>query len=194
TSSEDKKLVIEPHSGIISVKKESYVLNLIDKRSKEVQNNLVDFLKSESPDSLIKEFEVIFKKSSSIFDRGKKLILPSHHHVEYNFDTKRLYRNFCKLKEKDIKSFPDIVLTENIGIKTLRALCLISEVIYGNSVSFNDPAKFSFAFGGKDGHPYPLDRKNYDITINYLKNIIDKAKIEGKEKLEILKKLQHLYK
>ncbi|MGB9677593.1 MAG: DUF763 domain-containing protein, partial [Candidatus Ratteibacteria bacterium] len=99
-----------------------------------------------------------------------------------------------KLKEKEIKSFSDIILTENIGIKTLRALCLISEAVFGDSVSFNDPAKFSFAFGGKDGHPYPVDIKNYDTTITFLKNIVDKVKIGDREKFEILRKLHHLYK
>jgi len=194
TTSENNRLVIEPHSGIISGKKEKNVLNLIDKKSEKFQDNLIEFLKTETPEKLIKEIESILRNSTSLFDYRRKLVLPSHHYVESKFDTKRLYRNFCKLKEKEIRLFSDIILTENIGIKTLRALCLISEVVYGNPVSFEDPAKFSFAFGGKDGHPYPIDKKNYDKTIDFLKDIVDRAKINDKEKLEIFKKLYQLYK
>ncbi|MFN4226815.1 MAG: DUF763 domain-containing protein [Candidatus Ratteibacteria bacterium] len=192
TNSQEKRFIIEPHSGIISARKEKYVLNLVDKKSEKLQKDLIECLKNENPDKLIKEIESIQRDLNSIFNTGKKLWLPSYHYVESKFDIKRLYKNFCKLKEKELNSFSDIILTENIGIKTLRALCLISEVIYGNSPSFIDPAKFSFAFGGKDGHPYPLDIENYDKTINFLKNIIDKAKIKDREKIEILKKLSHL--
>ncbi|MCM8767308.1 MAG: DUF763 domain-containing protein [Candidatus Omnitrophica bacterium] len=194
TNSKDKKFIIDPHSGIISMKKEKNVLNLVDKNCEKLQNNIIEFLNLENPDKLIKEIKSIQNESLSIFNTDKKLILPSHHYVESKFDIERLYKNFCKLKEKEINSFSDIILTENIGIKTLRALCLISEVIYGDFVSFNDPAKFSFAFGGKDGHPYPLDIKNYDRTISFLKEIIEKAKIKDKDKFETLKKLNYLCK
>ena len=74
-----------------------------------------------------------------------------------------------------------------MGPKTLRALSLISELIYGVKSSFKDPARFSFAHGGKDGHPYPVDRNVYDKTIEVLKGSIDKARVGDREKMEALR-------
>lgn len=189
TISENEKFIIKPHTGIISSKKEKKVLNLIDEKCENFQKNLIDYLSFSKPDDILKEIKLISEKSDTIFETEKKLVLPHHHYVEINYDMRRLYENLCKLKEKEINSFTDIILTEGIGLKTLRALSLISEIIYGYSPSINDPAKFSFAFGGKDGHPYPLDIENYDKTINFLKKIVDKAKIGNKDKISILKKL-----
>ncbi len=177
--SNDEKFIIEPHIGIISSRKEKEVLNLVNKKCEKLQENLIEYLNMSNIENMFKEV---------------KIILPSHHYIENSFDFKRLYKNFWKLKEKEIKTFGDIVLTEGIGMKTLRALCLVSEIVYGVPLSFEDPARYSFAFGGKDGHPYPVDRKNYDDVITFLKTIIDKAKIEDKDKISILKKLAYLYK
>jgi hypothetical protein len=69
-------------------------------------------------------------------------------------------------------------------------LSLISELIYGVKPSFRDPARFSFAHGGKDGHPYPVDRKVYDKTIEVLKGAIDKAKVGDREKVEAIQRLR----
>ncbi|MGC8976511.1 MAG: DUF763 domain-containing protein [Candidatus Ratteibacteria bacterium] len=194
TSSQNPNLTIEPHKGIATIKKEKFVLNLVDKKSENLQENLIEYLNLSKPNKILDEIKNIIEKKDTIFKPEKKLVMPSHHYVDTEFDIKRLYRNFLKLKEKDIKTFNDIVLTEGVGIKTLRALCLISEVVYGNPVSLKDPAKFSYAFGGKDGHPYPIDKKTYDETINLLKNIVDKGKIGDKEKIEIFKKLSLLIK
>jgi hypothetical protein len=98
----------------------------------------------------------------------------------------------CKLKSQEINSFKDVLLTEGVGPKTLRALWLISEAVYNYPVSTVDPARFSFAFGGKDGHPYPVDRKTYDETLSLFKYLVDKAKVEGKEKLRMLKVLANM--
>lgn len=188
TDSDDKKIIIEPHSGIIAQKREEFVLNLVDRKCERLQKNLIEYLNLSRVDGLMKEIKSIFEKEN-IFGNGKRIILPSHHYVDTEFDMKKLYKNFCRLKEKEIKTFNDIILTEGIGIKTLRALCLVSEVVYGDLPSFDDPAKFSYAFGGKDGHPYPLDRETYDRTIKFLKEIVDRAKLGDREKLEIFKKL-----
>jgi hypothetical protein len=191
TNSNDEKYTIQPHTGIITAKKEEFVLNLIDKECEKLQNNFIEYLNNSKIEEIRKDIKIIFENSESIFNPEKKLFLPSHHYVATKFDTKRLYKNFCKLKDKGIKKFNDIVLTEGVGIKTLRALSLISEVVYGNTASFDDPAKFSYAFGGKDGHPYPVDRETYDSVINFLKGIVEKSKIKDKEKIEILRKLSN---
>jgi hypothetical protein len=80
---------------------------------------------------------------------------------------------------------------KGVGPKSLRALSLISELIHGIEPSFKDPTRFSFAHGGKDGHPYPVDRKVYDKTIEVLKGAIDKARIGDREKMEAIRRLRH---
>jgi len=82
---------------------------------------------------------------------------------------------------------------KGVGLKTLRALSLISELTYGVPASFSDPARFSFAHGGKDGYPYPVNKRVYDESINFLKEVIQKAKIGNNEKLKLLKKLHTFF-
>ncbi|MCS7180113.1 MAG: DUF763 domain-containing protein, partial [bacterium] len=159
TNSKDENFVIEPHTGIISQKKEDLILNLVDEKSEKLQSNLVEYLNIEKLDNIMK---LLNNNEDNIFNLKieRKIKFPSHHYVKTKFDNQRLYLNLYKLKEKQIKSFVDIIMTEGVGIKTLRALCLISEIVYGDCIWFDDPAKFSFAFGGKDGYPYPVDKKN----------------------------------
>ena len=76
-----------------------------------------------------------------------------------------------------------------MGPKTLRALTLVAELIYGTKASIKDPARFSFAHGGKDGTPYPVDRVNYDFTINLLGNALDRARVDRSERIKALKRL-----
>jgi hypothetical protein len=78
-----------------------------------------------------------------------------------------------------------------VGPKSLRALSLISELIHGIKPSFKDPTRFSFTHGGKDGHPYPVDRKVYDKTIEVLRGAIEKARVGYREKLEAIRRLRH---
>ncbi len=89
------------------------------------------------------------------------------------------------------ENFEKLLGMTGVGPKTIRALSLISELVYGSKPSFSDPAKFSFAHGGKDGYPYPVDRKNYDRSIEVLEKAIRKAKIGQRDKLEALRRLQY---
>jgi hypothetical protein len=79
---------------------------------------------------------------------------------------------------------------EGVGAKTLRALSLISELVYDTPVSLRDPASYSFAHGAKDGHPYPVDKKTYDSSIQFLTQAVEKAKIGDREKLEAFRRLK----
>ncbi len=85
--------------------------------------------------------------------------------------------------------FEALLATRGVGAKTIRALALISELIYGVEPSFRDPVKFSFAHGGKDGHPYPVDRENYDLSIDVLRQALSAAKIGRGEKLKAMRRL-----
>ncbi|MCM8793888.1 MAG: DUF763 domain-containing protein, partial [Candidatus Omnitrophica bacterium] len=87
------------------------------------------------------------------------------------------------------ENFEKLLSIEGVGPKTIRALALISELIYGKEISFRDPVRFSFAHGGKDGHPYPIDKKDYALSIQILRDCLSRAKIGEYEKLRALKRL-----
>ena len=97
----------------------------------------------------------------------------------------------AKLKELPLNSFEELLLVKGVGAKTLRALALLSHLIFGSDLSFKDPVSFSFAHGGKDGYPYPVDRKTYDESIEILRTAVEKAKLGYTEKMKVLKKLSH---
>lgn len=92
----------------------------------------------------------------------------------------------CEIKPK---SYEELLSLKGVGPRTMRALSLVSEVIYGAKPSYTDPARYSFAHGGKDGTPYFVDRKTYDFSIRYFKNVIEKMNLPFYEKSKLLKKI-----
>ena len=101
----------------------------------------------------------------------------------------RLEKPLWLAYERQVDSFEGLVGLEGVGAKTIRALSLISELVYGAPASFRDPARFSFAHGGKDGIPYPVDRDTYDQSIASLRKALGKARIETSEKVKAFKRL-----
>jgi hypothetical protein len=95
--------------------------------------------------------------------------------------------------EHQPQNYEELVLVPGIGAKSIRALALISDLVYGTHVSWKDPAKYAFAHGGKDGIPYPVNRVAYDENINLLKTAVDNAKLGNREKLLALRKLSDFY-
>ena len=83
-----------------------------------------------------------------------------------------------------------LALLESLGPRTLQSLALVAEVVHGAPSRFSDPARFSFAHGGKDGHPFPVPLKTYDQSINFLRSSLDKAKVGNKDKLEGFQRLE----
>ncbi len=104
--------------------------------------------------------------------------------------SKYLERILGKLTDEKPKSYEDLVATKGVGPKTIRALSLVSEIIYGADASYEDPARYSFAHGGKDATPYPVDKETYDKTINTLQEAVKKTKISLTEKEKIYKRLK----
>jgi len=80
-------------------------------------------------------------------------------------------------------------MVEGLGAMKIRALALVAELVYGERASWRDPARYSYAHGGKDGHPYPVDRETYDSTVDYLRNAIEDAGIDRKDRLRALESL-----
>jgi len=185
-----KDFTEEPHSGIISDVK-LRPLNLVAKESRENKEISVEMVREE-PKTFLKDIKLISEKSSSLMKQRR---LPGfcemeledvefyHHPVEKEkFDLKRLKKTIEKAHFLKPENFEQLLMTEGVGPKTIRALSLVSEIIYGAKPSYEDPARYSFAHGGKDSTPYPIDRTTYDKTISVLEKGIEMAKISLKEK------------
>lgn len=197
-------LVCEPHSGIASQVRNKSTLNLTAKKSDKTRKISTE-LASAGYERLRRDFEIL-RKHSGEFSRmislkrgGEKLTLLEladvefeHHPVEFEdfSQSKYLAKILNKLNEEKPRTYEEFVATEGVGPKTVRALSLVSEVIYGAKPSYEDPARYSFAHGGKDATPYPVDRPTYDQTINILSSAVRKSKINGVEKDKALRRLQ----
>ncbi len=201
--SEDiKDLVCEPHSGIISQIK-TPTLNLTATESEETRGLSTELVRGGFS-GLMKDIQILRKYTS---DTSQMIALRSgekeacflnledreffwHPLLLEDFSKSRyLERILAKTCEAKPENYERLLSMEGVGPKTIRALTLVSEVIYGAKASYEDPARYSFAHGGKDGTPYPVDRKTYDLTIEFLR-LIDKAKIPQSEKRAISSRLK----
>jgi hypothetical protein len=109
-----------------------------------------------------------------------------------NVDLKRLGAVLALAHEQDLRDFAALLLVEGLGPRTLQSLALIAEVVHGTPSRFDDPARFSFAHGGKDGHPFPVPLKTYDESLGVLRRALDAARLGQTEKLEGFRRLDNL--
>ncbi len=171
--------VCEPQSAICSQTR-GEALNLVASESTEARNPIAHIAAEEKPEKIVNQL-----------NRLKTLNLPRRPYISLeDIHPDRLSKIFLTAYEHKPQSFESLLALEGIGPKTLRALSLISELIYDTPVSLRDPASYSFAHGGKDGHPYPVDRKTYDSSIQFLAQALGKAKIGDREKLDAFKRLK----
>jgi hypothetical protein len=176
-SAQLKSYVEEPHTFIYG-QNQGVILNLTDRESGKAKSSMLDFVK-EDPGKMITEIQ--------------KLIMPSHHDIRNeDVNIKRLGTVLALAHEKEIRDFESLLLLEGMGPRTIQSLALVSEVIHGAPSRFSDPARFSFAHGGKDGHPFPVPINVYDETINILRTSVEKAKIGDAEKQKAIKNLTHV--
>jgi uncharacterized protein len=203
--------VVEPHAGIISGKT-SGVLDLTAGKSGEVRDRSVEIIRQPVKQVMADLREVVrisrqMEKSvqGDLFDSASPNIagegvqtfrMPSRHWVSFrDIRPDRLRAVLLSTYERRPDRYESLVGLEGVGAKTLRALALMSEVIYGAEPSFEDPARFSYAVGGKDGAPYPVNRPVYDESIQLLKHAIDKAKIGQSDRKETIQRLMsHFHK
>ncbi len=170
--------VCEPHSAICSQSRGT-VLNLVARESEAARHTITRIITEERPEKVVGELKKL-----------KTLHLPARHHLTLeDINPDRLYKAMLTAYEQHPGNFEKLLSLEGIGPKTLRALSLLSELIYGTPVSVRDPAIYSFAHGGKDGHPYPVDRKTYDNSIEILHRAVEKARLGDTEKLAALRRL-----
>jgi hypothetical protein len=164
-----------PHTAVVG-EHQGEILNLVDRQARPAQDALLSIVR-QHPDTTLREARVIVE--------DRRLIVPRHHDVRAeNVDLKRLGAILAVAYEREFRDFASLLLLENLGPRTLQSLALIAEVVHGAPARFSDPARFSFAHGGKDGHPFPVPLKTYDESIAVLRRSLDAAKLDGAEKLE----------
>jgi hypothetical protein len=149
-------------------------MNLVDRAARPAQAALLD-ISHQTPEITI---------------RNLCLAMPSHHDVHADdVDMKRLGAVLAVAYERDLHDFASLLLLEKLGPRTLQSLALIAEVVHGAPVRFSDPARFSFAHGGKDGHPFPVPLKTYDASLSVLRSALDSARAGDSEKLDGMRRL-----
>jgi hypothetical protein len=170
--------VCEPHAAICCDRR-GQTLNLVARESEEVRAASAE-ISAQPPE-----------KTLAALERLPYLVLPQRHTVVSTLDVnpKYLKRVLLETYERAPADFQSLVEIPGVGPKTLRALALVSELIYGARASTLDPARFSFAHGGKDGTPYPVDRVTYEKTIAVLHQAVGRAHVDRSEKVEALKRL-----
>jgi uncharacterized protein len=163
-----------PHAGVTG-ENQGLILNLAHENADNTRQGIVR-IAEESPEKMMTEV--------------RKIVMPRRHDVRSeDVNMKRLGAILTLAHERQLTQFEDLLLLEGVGPRAVQSLTLVSEVIYGTPSRFTDPARFSFAHGGKDGHPFPVPLKVYDETITVLKASIEKAKIDSSDKLKAIKQL-----
>ena len=163
-----------PHTAIVGPPA-GVIQNLVDAEAAPAQRAMLQ-LTTESPDRIVKEI--------------RSWNAPRHHDVRAeDIDLKRLGAVLALAHERELSDFASLLLVEQLGPRTLQSLALVAEVIHGTPTRFQDPARFSFAHGGKDGHPFPVPLKTYDETIAVLRHGLDRARVGETDRLDGLKRL-----
>ena len=170
-----RDFVAKPHTGIVG-ENQGTIMNLVDGGARPAQTALLEIAHERPDKTLI---------------AARHLKLPAHHDVrEKNVDLKRLGAVLAVAYERDLHDFAELLLLESLGPRTLQSLALVAEVVHGAPSRFADPARFSFAHGGKDRHPFPVPLKTYDESINFLRTSLDAAKLGDTEKLDGFRRLE----
>ena len=176
-SAEVRDFTSAPHSGIVG-ENQGTIMNLVDSAAKPAQDAMLA-IAAQNPDRTLGDV--------------RKLVLPSHHDVRAeNVDLKRLGAVLAAAYEREFRDFASLLLLDNLGPRTLQSLALIAEVVHGAPTRFDDPARFSFALGGKDRHPFPVPLKTYDASIAVLRGALDRAKLGDTDKIDGFKRLNRL--
>ena len=153
------------------------------KDSKNAQKISVDLI-NDNPSHLRQYFK---RKDNQML--LEDFTMPRHHPVLDMDISDREFKILTRAYEIQPENYEELILLQGIGPKKIRALALISDLIYGEPASWKDPVKYSFTHGGKDGFPYPVDREVYDNSIQTIRDAIDQARIKKDEKLKAIKRL-----
>jgi len=167
----------EPHTAIAGIH-EGVILNMVDRRAKPAQNAVLT-IAADTPEKTLREVQ--------------RLIMPRSHAVRASdVNLKRLGAVLAVSHDRQLRDFASLLLLENVGPRTLQTLALVAEVVHGAPSRFSDPARFSFALGGKDRHPFPVPLKTYDESLAVLRRSLNAAKLGRTDKIDGFKRLDTL--
>ena len=184
-----KDFVVEPHDAVVGEVKRAVALDMTAKESENCQKTSTDIVKEE-PRKIMK----ILKSIRPAYQKSLQEWIPQLGWKEYVVDILSLPRNLNwkavkRAYEFQPKNYEELLSLRGVGPATIRALALISELIYGEKPSWKDPVKYSFAVGGKDGVPFPVEKTAYDQAIGVLERAIKQAKVGRKEQMNAIKRL-----
>jgi hypothetical protein len=172
--------VCEPHQAVCCDER-GVVLNMVAREGEQCRR-ISAAVAGERPERVAGELEKI-----------ARLDMPDRHHVlTADVDPRYLRKILLRTYEEQPEDFEALLGMEGVGAKTVRALALISDLVYGAKASVRDPVRYSFAHGGKDGHPYPVDRETYDRSIDTLHAAVSRAKLGERDKLDALRRLRSM--
>jgi len=170
--------VVEPHKAIASEAPGTNLLNMVATDSDRARTTVTE-LSREPPGRILGQLKKL-----------KELSMPARHEVRLDdIRPENLEKAFLSTYERQPENFETLLGMKGVGAKTIRALSLIAELVYDTPASHRDPALFSFAHGGKDGYPYPVDRQNYDRSIEVLRRALAKSKVGKTEQLKAFRRL-----
>jgi hypothetical protein len=172
-----RDFVSDPHAAVVG-KPQGEIVNLVDARAEEAQRALLSMTR---------------EPVANVLNDARKLTMPRRHDVRArDVNLKRLGAVLAVAHEEELRDFASLLLVEGLGPRTLQSLALIAEVVHGAPSRFSDPARFSFAHGGKDGHPFPVPLKTYDESLAVLRRSLEAARLGHTEKLEGFRRLDKL--
>jgi hypothetical protein len=190
-----KSFVDEPHAAIEG-RSQGEIVNLTDRRAEASRHKQLELLASLGPDGIAREVAALENRAHPAPPTAPAQLLlpylqmPAHHDVRQgDVVVRRLRGNLAAAADRGPSDFSELLLTPGVGARTVRALAMVAEVVHGAPYRFSDPARFSFAHGGKDRHPFPVPLRVYDETIRVLKSAVQRAKLGREEELGALKRL-----
>jgi hypothetical protein len=188
-----KSFVDEPHAAIEGPG-QGEIVNLTDHRAEQSRRRQIELLGTLGPDGIGRELSKLLPSHAKPDSCGEPLLphldLPAHHDVRPgDIVEKRLYGNLAAAADRGPRDFPELPLTPGVGTRTVQALAMVAEVVHGAPYRFTDPARFSFAHGGKDRHPFPVPLRVYDETIRVLKSAVHAAKLGREEELSARRRI-----
>ncbi len=191
-----ESFVDDPHAAIEG-RGEGRIINLADHRAARSRSAQLDLLATLGPDAIIREVGALEGRTGSAKSEASPdepflphLVMPEHHEVRPGaVMLRRLHGSLAAAADRGPADFAELLLVPGVGARTVKALAMVSEVVHGAPCRFADPARFSLAHGGKDGHPFPVPLKVYDETIRVLKSAVGKARLGAEEELGALMRL-----
>jgi hypothetical protein len=186
-----QSFVDAPHAAIEG-RGQGRIVNLADARAAASRDSQIGLLRDLGPDRLIREVAAV-EPSRNVAPAQPilpHLVLPDHHDVRPDdVVLRRLHGTLAAAAERGPADFAELLLVPGVGARTVRSLAMVAEVVHGAPCRFTDPARFSLAHGGKDGHPFPVPTKVYDQTIGVLKDAVTRAKLGNSERLAAIERL-----